>query len=164
MAIDGRRVGWLTDTFHLRFREIHLHTLGRYDLLCPVYCLMPDHLHLFWLGLGSGSDQNKAATFFRRHLNVVLKASGFELQKQAWDVVLDEKDREHGAVLKTVFYITENPLRGGLVAAAGQWPFSGSLAPGYPKFDWREPDYSEKVWKLYQLEVERRMTDPERNR
>ena len=156
MTIAGRRSGWLTDAFHASFREIHLHALSRHDLFCPVYCLMPDHLHLLWLGLGPASDQDKAAAFFRRHVNAALKSVGVEFQKQPWDVVLGEKDRERGAVLKTVFYIAENPVRAGLVHEARAWPFSGSQAAGYPQFDWREPDYGEKVWKIYEAEVCRR--------
>ena len=157
MTIAGRRRGWLTDVFQARFREIHLHTLSCHDLFCPVYCLMPDHMHLFWMGLGSASDQNKAAAFFRRHLNAVLRAGGFELQKQPWDVVLRGKDCERGAILQAVFYITENPVRAGLTREARSWPFSGSQAAGYPQFDWRDPDFSEKIWRIYAAEVRRRM-------
>ena len=162
MTIEGRRSGWLTEAFHARFREIHVHTLSRCEVLCPVYCLMPDHLHLLWLGLGTASDQDKAATFFRRYLNAALKSDGLEFQKQPWDVVLSEKERERGAVLKAAFYIDENPVRAGLVSEAREWPFSGSPAVGYPQFDWREPEYREKVWRIYAAEVRRRTT--ERNR
>lgn len=156
MTLHDRRTGWLTDAFHARFRELHLHALSRHGLLCPIYCLMPDHLHLLWLGLAPVSDQDKAASFFRRYLNEALGASGVELQRQTWDVVLREKDRERDAVLKTVFYIAENPVRAGLVPRARNWPFSGSQAAGYPQFDWREPDYGEKAWKIYEAEVRRR--------
>jgi len=155
MTIAGRRTGWLTDAFHARFREIQLHALSRFHLLCPVYCLMPDHLHLLWLGLGLTSDQDKAAAFFRRHVNAALKEHNFELQKQPWDVVLDGPARERGALVQTAFYIAENPARAELVTAAPAWPFSGAQAAGYPQFDWRDPDYDVRIWKIYEAEVER---------
>ncbi len=44
MTMEGRRSGWLTDGFHGVLREALLHFLGRYELICPVYCLMSDHV------------------------------------------------------------------------------------------------------------------------
>jgi putative transposase len=157
MTVADRRTGWLDEAFHSRFREVLLHTLSRFELLCPVYCLMPDHLHLLWLGLADASDQDKATAFLRRHLNACFKPDGFELQKQSWDVVLREKDRERHAVVKTIFYIVENPARRGLAGTAREWPFSGSQAVGYPQFDWRDANYGEKVWRIYEKEVLRRV-------
>ena len=46
-----RATGWLTQAFHSRFRELMLHTAAREGLVCPIYSLMPDHLHLVWMGL-----------------------------------------------------------------------------------------------------------------
>ncbi|MDF1751547.1 MAG: hypothetical protein P1U89_02110, partial [Verrucomicrobiales bacterium] len=48
MTINHRAAGWLSDSLHLQLREAMLHTLVRYQLTCPVYCLMPDHGHLLW--------------------------------------------------------------------------------------------------------------------
>jgi len=45
-----RARGWLTPSFHCRFRELMLHVAARENLVCPIYCLMPDHLHLIWMG------------------------------------------------------------------------------------------------------------------
>jgi putative transposase len=82
MTIEGRRTGWLTHMFHAQFRELLLHALARYQLACPAYCLMPDHLHLLWLGLAPSSDQRLAAQFFRQHMNRLL-ASGGTLKRPA---------------------------------------------------------------------------------
>jgi REP element-mobilizing transposase RayT len=57
MTIRDRRTGWLNAVNHVRLREALLHTAVKYDLLCPVYCLMPDHVHLIWMGLNERSDQ-----------------------------------------------------------------------------------------------------------
>ncbi len=51
-----RAQGWLNESFHQRFRELLLHTAAREGLLCPVYCLMPDHIHMVWMGLRSDTD------------------------------------------------------------------------------------------------------------
>ena len=146
MTTDERKTGWLTPEFHLKFREVHLHTLARYDILCLAYCLMPDHIHLLWTGLAHSSDQDKATSFIRRYLNKKFP-EGMCFQRQAWDVVLREKDRERDAVLRSAFYTFENPVR------AGQVEFSGCQAAGYPELDWRDPDFSEKIWNIYEMEV-----------
>jgi REP element-mobilizing transposase RayT len=156
MTMAGRREGWLDADLHRHFREVQLHTLSRYELLCPVYCLMPDHLHFVWFGVSEASDQDRAASFFRRFFNAALKAKGQQLQKQPWDTVLREKGRERGAVVSACFYVAENPVRAGLVPNAAEWPFSGSLAAGYPDFDWRQKDFAERLWTIYAAEVKRK--------
>ncbi len=154
--MDDRRVGWLDADLHRRFREVQLHALSRYDLLCAAYCLMPDHLHFLWFGLSEASDQSLAANFFRRFFNAALKPAGYQLQKQPWDAVLREKDRERGALVSASYYITENPARAGLTPIATEWSFSGSIAAGYPEFDWRQKDFGERLWTIYAAEVEKK--------
>ncbi len=75
MTLNERQEGWLGHPLHWRFREVLLHTLARYRLICPAYCLMPDHLHLLWMGVSKNSDQRRAVKFFREHLNPVLSWS-----------------------------------------------------------------------------------------
>ena len=152
MTMHDRRTGWLDGTFHAAFREYLLHTLSRYMLVCPVYCLMPDHFHLLFIGLRESTDQRKAVRFFRKHLNLHLKSTGFHLQTQAYDNVLREKDRERGAFLRTIYYVTENPVRANLCEVASDWLYSGSLAPGYPIFDWRDEKFEHVLWKVVETE------------
>jgi REP element-mobilizing transposase RayT len=80
---QDRRSGWLDAAFHARFREVQLHTLARYRLLCPIYCLMPDHLHALWAGLSPDSDQDRAASFFHKHLGRAFVDRGFALGASA---------------------------------------------------------------------------------
>ena len=60
------------EAFHLHFRELLLHAAAREGLFCPIYVLMPDHLHLLWMGLCVRSDQRNAMKFLRKHLAVEL--------------------------------------------------------------------------------------------
>ena len=46
LTLERRATGWLDDRFHLHFRELLLHAAAREGLFCPVYVLMPDHMHL----------------------------------------------------------------------------------------------------------------------
>jgi hypothetical protein len=72
LPVSHRRRGWLEERFHGQFRQLMLHAAAREGLLCPTYCLMPDHLHLVWMGLRRDSDQHNGMAFLRRHLEPAL--------------------------------------------------------------------------------------------
>ncbi len=150
LAIEGRRTGWLTPTFHARLRELLVHALLRAGLVCPIYCAMPDHVHLLWWGLRHLSDQRLAMSWFRRQLNRGLVEAGFSLQKQGHDHVLRDDERLESALVALMEYIARNPERRGLVPADGyaSYPFTGSVIPGYPEVDWFEPGAWGRIWSL----------------
>jgi putative transposase len=151
MTVDRRQIGWLDEHWHLEFREILLHTMTRYGLLCPVYCAMPDHLHLVWLGVRPDADQRVAAQFFRRHTNGLLEP--WRWQKQAHDNVLTEGERKAAAFQQVCAYVLENPVRAGLVPAWQDYAFSGAMIPGYPGLSPRQSDFWEIFWRVYVVEV-----------
>ena len=166
MRIVPETPGWLTPSFHQQFRELMLHACARENLFCPTYCLMPDHIHLLWLGIGADSDQIKAMKFLREYLNRLLAGRGLQthqlaadsrpqlrglwrLQHQAYDHVLTEEERKQGAFAKTCFYVLANPVRAELVQNERDWPFSGAILPGYPDLHPTNDGYWELFWKLY---------------
>src|SRR5581483_5732637 len=108
LSIFDRKRGWLTPSFHFQFRELMLHVAAREGLFCPSYCLMPDHLHIMWLGLRPDTDQRNGMSFLRSHLKPLL--SPYKLQPQAHDHVLRDDEREKGAFVKICFYILANPI------------------------------------------------------
>lgn len=148
MTIAERRTGWLDERSHARIRELLLHTMSRYHLLCPTYCAMPDHLHLLWMGLTGDADQLVAAACFRKHLNEILNPC--RLQKQGYDHVLREQERARGALDAVAFYILENPVRAGLVPMASAYPYSGCMVPGYPALSVGAREYWTTFWKIYE--------------
>lgn len=77
LTLEGRSTGWLTPKFHTAFRELMLHAAAREGLFCPVYCLMPDHLHLVWMGLKATTDQRNAMAFLRTQLKRVIEPARF---------------------------------------------------------------------------------------
>ena len=133
LTMFDKTKGWLTPAFHSQFRELMLHAAAREGLLCPAYCLMPDHLHLVWMGLRLDTDQLNGMAFLRTYLEPALSPA--KLQPQAHDEVLREQRRKRNAFAKVCFYIIANPLRGELVAKPEQWPFTGCIVPGYPKLN-----------------------------
>ena len=147
LTIFDRRQGWLTPAFHTEFRELLLHTAARESLVCPVYCLMPDHLHLVWMGLRLDSDQLKSMAFLRTYLKPALQPVKF--QPQAQDNVLRGEERKRNAFAKVCHYITDNPVRAELMKANQAWPYTGCIVPGYPKLNPVAEDFWPKFWKIY---------------
>ncbi len=129
-TVKNRAQGWLTTEFHHEFRELMLHASSREHLLCPIYVLMPDHLHLVWTRTSPGSDQRRAATFLRARLEPRLAPIRF--QHQAYDHVLRDSERKRSAFANICAYVAANPVRAGLAEHDNEWPFTGCIVPGYP--------------------------------
>jgi REP element-mobilizing transposase RayT len=147
LTIFDRAKGWLTESFHRDFRELLLHTAAREGLACPIYCLMPDHLHLIWMGLRLDSDQSNGMAFLRTYLEPKLVPAIFQPQPQ--DEVLREEQRKRNAFSKVCFYIAANPVRAKLIKETGTWPFTGCLVPGYPKLNPMDEAFWPKFWRIY---------------
>src|SRR5262245_61339980 len=80
LAIAARKSGWLDEVFHARFRETMLHAAVRENLFCPTYCLMPDHIHLVWMGMRRDSDQRNGMKFLRAQVGKFLRPYRFQHQ------------------------------------------------------------------------------------
>ena len=135
LTIFDRQQGWLTAMFLYRFRELMTHTMFRYSLACPMFCLMPDHMHMVWMGLSSGSDQLNAMKHFRTGCNNSLSRINFQLQDQSYDHVFQDEERQDNEFQNACEYIARNPERAGLVEvdAYATYRFTGCLIPGYPE-------------------------------
>ncbi|OHE85951.1 MAG: hypothetical protein A3G75_05005 [Verrucomicrobia bacterium RIFCSPLOWO2_12_FULL_64_8] len=129
-----------------------LHVAIREQLLCPIYALMPDHLHIVWLGVSSISDQRKATAFLRRYLEP--KLAPCEFQHQAHDHVLRGRERGRNAFASICAYIAENPVRTGLAPEACAWPFTSCIVPGYPALQPTEAGFWDKFWRIYGATIE----------
>ncbi len=145
LTIEDRRTGWLESRFHYKFREVLAHAAFRYQFACPIYCLMPDYLHMLWCGLSEGTqapvaevaktfgllelqqsppkvlatsatDQLTAMKTFRKDTNECLKKIGYEFHRQPYDHVLREKECNKHAIEDVAEYIARNPERKKLVA------------------------------------------------
>lgn len=151
MTVEDRATGWLDALFHARWREAMLHALVRYHLLCPVYCLMPDHVHFIWIGCSQESDQRAAALVFRRLTNGALIPQRWQLQ--AFDHVLRDEERKRGAFRAVCHYVMENPVRMNLVTKWAAYPYSGAIVPGLADLDPRREDFWEVLWKEHTRKV-----------
>lgn len=151
LTIEDRQTGWLTPKFYYKFRELLAHTTFRYGFSCPIFCCMPDHIHLMWVGLRESTDQLNAMKFFRTRVNEVLRKIGFELQLQGYDHVLNENERVKEAFEAIFDYIARNPERKGLVPPDGfaKYPFTSCIIPGYPEIIPFTPDFWERLGRVH---------------
>jgi putative transposase len=151
MTMEDRKTGWLVPILYYKFREILTHILFRHGLCCPIYCCMPDHIHLLWVGILDASDQRNAAKFFRAQMNPILEKFGARFQQQPYDHVLREEERERTAFENVVEYIARNPERAGLVKPDGfrDYKYTGCLIPGYPDLKPFQENYWDLFWRLY---------------
>lgn len=98
MNIKDRKTGWLRPVFLYKFRELLTHAAFRYAFTCPIFCLMPDHLHTVWVGIDEQTDLLKASRYFRKHVNLALGKLGYQFQHQPYDRVLRDDERKEISV------------------------------------------------------------------
>jgi REP element-mobilizing transposase RayT len=160
MTMADRKTGWLIPEFYYQFREILTHTLFRYGLCCPIYCCMPDHIHLLWVGILNGSDQRNAAKFFRTQINPMLQRLGARFQQQPYEHVLREEERDRMALENVFEYIARNPERAELVPPDGfrEYRYTGCLVPGFPDLSPWQNDYWDLFWRVYTVLREKGLT------
>ncbi|QDT02909.1 hypothetical protein K227x_12880 [Rubripirellula lacrimiformis] len=148
-AIQDRKEGWLDARFLYKFRELLTHVAFRDQIACPIFCLMPDHMHLLWCGLAESSDQILAAKHLRSDLNDCFRRIGYQLQTQAYDHVLKDDELELGAIEAVAEYIARNPERKKLVGVDqfAKYPYTNCLLPGYPQLRLFQADSWNRVWR-----------------
>ena len=149
--MENRATGWLIPIFYYKFRELLTHTMFRYGVCCPIYCCMPDHIHLLWVGILNSADQKTAMRYFRKQMKPVLEKLTVQFQLQPYDHVLHDEERERNAFEEVADYIARNPERKGLVPPDGfaHYPFTGCLVPGYPELAPFDDDYWDRFWRIY---------------
>jgi putative transposase len=95
-----------------------------FDMAVIAYCFMPDHVHLLVEGCSDGAD---AIAFVHQ----AKQRSGYAFGRRGSDPLwqpsyYDRVLRHDDATIAVTRYIVENPVRGGLVVAPADYPFSGS--------------------------------------
>jgi len=88
---------------------------------------------------------------FRGQLNPVLEKLKTRFQRQPYDHVLREEERESTPLEEVAEYIARNPERRGLVPLDGfaRYSYTGGLIPGYPELMPFEEGYWDRFWRVY---------------
>jgi len=129
---DDDRVAWLT-----LFGEV----CGRFNWRCHAFCQMTNHYHLVIEtpdgNLSRGMRQLNGV--YTQHINRRYRRVGHLFQGR-YKGILVEKD---SYLLELARYVVLNPVRAGMVADAGDWPWSSHAmmigaraAPAWLETDW----------------------------
>jgi putative transposase len=99
--------------------------IPKHQCFIPVYCFMPDHLHLIVAGLAENTNLLSFIQSFKQKTGYWMSKNLVYVrwQKNYYDHVL----RRSESLLGYVRYILDNPVRKGLVAAWQEYPFIGSI-------------------------------------
>lgn len=95
------------------------------DCIIPLYCFMPDHLHLIIKGNNKESDLINALISYKQKTGYWMKQNLKTgcWQKDFYDHII-KKDQE---LATHVRYILNNPVRKGLVVDWKEYTFKGTL-------------------------------------
>lgn len=100
----------------------------------PMYCAMPDHLHVMFTGQCDDSDAWLAMVKFKGMHGKYLHASGAQWRWQAGfhdHIIRGVRDwREHAR------YIAMNPVHAGLCKEVGDYPFVGTIGVEWSDIFW----------------------------
>lgn len=138
---NRREAIYLDERDRAVFLEILGDTIGRFGWRCHGYCLMGNHYHLLLEtpepNLSRGMRQLNGV--YTQRLNRAHDRGGHVFQGR-YKAILVERE---AYLLELARYIVLNPVRAGLVAAAGDWRWSSyracvgeAVAPGWLTVAW----------------------------
>ncbi len=121
----ARRSCLAREDIHQAMRESLTSASVRHASLVPVYCLMPDHFHVMFLGLNEESRPKLAMERFKYEFGNWLKEfhPDVDLQKGYYDHIVR---RSEGWEVQARYFAL-NPVRKGLAQDIFEWPFTGSI-------------------------------------
>ena len=98
---------------------------NHFECTVPIYCFMPEHLHLLFRGTSLAADTWAAMASFKQRSGFWIAANhpACSWQKDYWDHVV-RRDEDLRAQIR---YIAENPVRRGLVRQWDEYLFTGSI-------------------------------------
>lgn len=89
------------------------------------YVLMPDHAH-FFVRIGSGQTLGESVRHLKQAVTKALRAGLADLR--VWQPgFFDHLMRSSESYHEKWAYVSENPVRAGLVRQAADWPYQGEI-------------------------------------
>lgn len=124
-----RRPQLTSDVIHDMVRESLAAAADQFGCTVPVYCLMPDHLHLLHCGQTPQSRAKDAMVRFKRDSGIWFAEHRPELewQKDFYDHIVRRSEGWESQAR----YLALNPVRAGLATDIFEWPYTGSI--GYER-------------------------------
>ncbi|MHB8070240.1 MAG: REP-associated tyrosine transposase [Desulfobaccales bacterium] len=99
--------------------------MERYSCGIPVYCFMPDHLHMIITGNNNEVDLLKVISAYKQKTGFWFSINnmGAKWQKDFYDHVIKKEE----SLIRNIKYILDNPVRKGIVTDWQEYPFKGAI-------------------------------------
>jgi REP element-mobilizing transposase RayT len=125
VCVDERRRAFLNPADveqHIRLME---EQFARFGCRVPIYCFMPDHLHVMSMGMTYRADGKRAMDAFKTKSGQYLQSVGanYRWQENYHDRII----RHSNEWRKKVFYIFQNPVRAEIVEEPRAYLLTGSI-------------------------------------
>ncbi|HLK14976.1 MAG TPA: transposase, partial [Fimbriimonadaceae bacterium] len=100
-------------------------SLVRHACLAPIYCFMPDHMHVLVFGQTEVSSSKAAIENFKGSSGRWFSRAGVPCrwQRGYYDRIIGESEEWR----KQAAYVYQNPVRAGLVEDPSDYPFTGAI-------------------------------------
>ncbi|MDR3692780.1 MAG: hypothetical protein P4L46_25595 [Fimbriimonas sp.] len=124
-CVDERGWAFRSAEYVEPFIQLLTEEFARFDCLIPIYCFMPDHLHVISMGMTHMSNGKLAMDAFKQSSGQYFYNSGnrFRWQDEYHDRIIRRSEEWR----KKVFYVFQNPVRARLVHDPRSYPFTGSV-------------------------------------
>jgi putative transposase len=124
-CIDERHTPFLDGAVVAHFREVLGKAAQKNRCAVPIFCFMPDHLHVILQGLDDSADTWRAMVDFKQQTGFWFARNRPQdaWQKDFYDHII-RADEDLGAQIR---YIADNPVRWGLVRIWSDHPFTGAI-------------------------------------
>jgi len=125
LCVKGNIQPFLKPETVSKFIEILASIISVENCIVPVYCFMPDHLHLIVTGEQSNSDIWNTILNYKQRTGFWFSKNepALKWQKDFYDHVL----KTNKEIITQVRYILDNPVRKGIVTSWEEYPFKGSI-------------------------------------
>ena len=132
-CIRNRIPFFLTQDRFKVFETMLLDALEKFNYQSEVYLFMPDHMHCILRGSTETSDILRAMRSFKQYSGHWLSVNhpAVRWQKDFYDRILTtELELED-----CIWYMLNNPVRGGLVSNWKEYPYRGSSIHNFEEWD-----------------------------
>lgn len=124
-CVEQRQRAFIDSTIVSAMVDILGSSCQKFSCIVPVYCFMPDHVHILIQGSKESSRIKAAMDSFKARSGLWFNTSRTNIR---WHSDYhDRVIRDARELLNLAQYIVANPIRAGLAREWDEYPFTGSI-------------------------------------
>jgi putative transposase len=125
-VVTARRWPCFTTPWHVRLLgDAFRHTRAAHPFASDAIVVLPDHLHCICTLPPADTDFSLRWQLIKKHFTANLRAADTRLPSRIWQPRFwEHRIRDDADLGRHLDYLHYNPVKHGLAAAPGQWPYS----------------------------------------